>query len=354
MKRVKLPIPAEYGGGVVTGYGYEETVRKLIERVRDQIRSETNGPLFRECWKAWFEIKSGQERSASTLANYQWVADTYLLPFFGDGRIDGITADDIQKYFNSIMKLSRSVSTQSRAILSGIFDRAVRLGDIRQNPMLYKYERSRKMGKKVVLQDDELIAVMEQTEKLKETGDIRDYLYFCFLCFTALRRGEILGLKWKDLDFEENRIFVRNNVTFPNGQNDPVICSPKDGSYGTVHLQSELAAKIGDYSRRGSDYVLPYSEAEPDRPMTRSMFTKMWRRITKTVDVKGATSHSFRASYVTMMNAHCSRIDPKALQGALRHKTPDLAIKVYTRENVDKTRAAEMEYDAWLKGRLAE
>lgn len=353
LKRTRLPIPEEYGGGSVTGYGYEETIRNLIERVKDQIKQETTAPLFKQCWEDWIELKIGQRKSPNTVANYKWIAKGYLLPYFGEKTIDRITPDDIQKYFNSLMDLSASVSSQSKAILSGIFDRAVRMGDIQRNLMLYKYERSRKKGVKVVLQDNDLINVIKCVEDLHETGDNRDYLYFCFLCFSALRRGEILGLKWMDVNFEKNEIVVRNNVTFPNGQNEPVICKPKDVSFGIVHLQSELALKIKLYKGNGRGYILPYSFNEPDKPMTKSMFTKMWMRITKVIDLKGATSHSFRASYATMMNAHCNHIDPKALQGALRHKTPDLAIKVYTKENTNKTRRAEIEYDEYLCSTLS-
>ena len=352
LKRIKLPIPEEYGGGIVTGYGYEETVRNLINKVKNQIKMEAEGPLFKECWEKWILLKEGQRKAASTIANYRWVADSYLLPFFKEKHIDQVTSDDIQGYFNSVMDLSESVSTQSKAILSGIFDRAVRLGDISRNPMLYKYERSRKHGEKVVLQDDDLIGVVKELERLRTTGDFRDYLYFCFLCFTALRRGEILGLRWKDIDFVGNEITVRNNVTFPNGQNKPVVHEPQDGSYGVVHLNSELSAKIQDFSGKENAYVLPYSSDEPLKPMTRSMFNKLWSRIGKVVDLKGATSHSFRASYATMMNAHCDHVDPKVLQGALRHKTPDLAIKIYTKENKRKTKIAEEEYDQWLSTRI--
>lgn len=353
LKRVKLPIPEEYGGGVATGMGYEAAVRKLIERVKDKLNNNSEGPLFEECWQKWIELKEGQHKSASTIGVYKWIAESYLLPFFSGKHIDQITADDIQQYFNKLMDMSRSVSTQSKAILNGIFDRAVRMGDIDRNPMLFRYERSRKEGTKTVLQDSDLIDVISQTEKLHQTGDNRDYLYFCFLCFTALRRGEILGLRWSDLDFGLNEIHVQNNVTFPNGQNDPVICKPKDDSCGIVYLHNELAEKIRKYGEGKKGYILPYSDSEPRKPMTRSMFNKMWARIQKVVDMKGATSHSFRASYATMMNAHCEHIDPKALQGALRHKTPDLAIKVYTKENVNKTRKAEMEYEDWLKKKLA-
>ena len=353
LKRIKLPIPKEYGGGVVTGYGYEDTVRNLIERVRGQIKMESKAPLFKECYEKWIKIKEGQEKSPSTISNYNYIANTHLLPFFGEKHIDLLTPDDIQSYFNSIIGKSRSISSQSRAILSGIFDRSVRMGEVQRNIMLYKYEHSKKKKEQVVLQDSDFVNVIGSLDKLKDTGDKRDYLYFCFLCFTALRRGEILGLRWMDIDFDKEEIQVQNNVTFPNGQNDPVLRSPKDESFGRVHLQSELLKRIKSDAGYGRNYILPYSTDEPLKPMTRSMFNKMWYRIEKTINLKGATSHSFRASYATMMNAHCDHIDPKALQGALRHKTPDLAIKIYTKENTNKTRIAEEEYDEWLSKELA-
>ena len=354
MKRVKLPIPPEYGGGVVTGYGYEDTVRRLLDRVRSTLTAPSEAPSFRECWEAWINIKEGQDKSPSTIENYKGISKVHLLPFFGEKPLDRINADDIQMYFNSIMQLSSSISTQSKAILSGIFDRAVRLGNIQKNPMQYKYERSRKHGSKVVLQDDDLIDVITGLENILQTGDVRDYLYFCFLCFTALRRGEILGLRWKDIDFEKEEISVRNNVTFPNGDNNPVICEPKDGSIGVVRLHSGLANRIRKYKSKPNDYVIPYGDDEHTRPITRSMFTKLWNRCKKYIDTKGASSHSFRASYATMMNAHCDHMDPKTLQRALRHKTPDLALKVYTKPNDAKLKTAEAEYDAYLCSALAQ
>lgn len=342
LKRVKLPIPEEYGGGVATGLGYEAAVKNLIERIKKQIQSNSEGPLFSECWNSWIELKSGQNKSACTIASYKRNAKNHLLPFFGNMCIDKITADNIQQYYNSIMHLSKSVSNQSKAILQAIFERADRLGQISRNPMHYKYERSQKTGEKIVLQDKQLIDIISQLNLL--TGN--DYLYTCFLCFTALRRGEILGLRWSDIDFENEEIHVKNNVTYPDGANDPVVTVPKDNSFGVVHLNKLLSKNILKHKSNG--YIISYSSNESNRPITKSMFTKMWRRINKTIDLKGATSHSFRASYATMMNAHCEHIDPKALQGALRHKTPDLAIKIYAKENKDKTRNAEIEYDEYL------
>lgn len=345
MSRAKIPIPEEYGGGWATGSTLEEAVRKLIERVGSQIKPATDAPTFRECWKKWIMIKEGQERSPCTISNYKRLAKDRLLPFFGDIPVDQITPDDIQLYFNSIMHLSKSYSIQSKAVLRGIFDRAERMGYVVKNLMQYEYVRSQKEKEKVVLQDEDLLTVISELDNLEGN----DYLYVCFLCFTALRRGEILGLKWEDLDFEGEKIYVRRNVVYPDGVNDYIVKAPKDGSYGVVRLHSELAKRIERFQSKG--FIL-YMDDDPTKPISRSSFSKMWGRIKRRVDLKGATSHCFRASYASMMNAHCDHIDPKVLQGALRHKTPDLALKVYAKKNVRKLEKAEKEYDDWIRSQL--
>ena len=347
MSRYKIPIPQEYGGGWATGATQEDAVKNLLSRLGGKLEKKTDKPLFSECWEKWIGLKEGQERSPCTIDNYKRLSRTRLLPFFGAKPIDAITPDNIQLYFNSIMHLSKSYSIQSKAVLRGIFDRAERMNYIEKNPMRFEYVKSTKQKKKVILQDNDLLNVIGQLEKLSG----KDYIYACLLCFTALRRGEILGLQWQDLDFEMAVIHVRRSVVYPDGANDYYISAPKDGSVGDVHLQSELARRLIPYSK-STGYLIPFSEKETKKPITRSMFTKMWGRIKKVLDLKGATSHCFRATYATMMNAHCDHIDMKALQGALRHKTPDLAIRVYTKENENKTKQAEMEYDAYLCGAI--
>lgn len=351
MKRIRLPIPEEFGGGMATGNTLEAAVRNLISRLG--VKAVKEVPTFSECAQTWLNIKAGQKKSPSTIADYKRIIETRMIPFFGDKPINAITPDNIQLYYNSIMDLSKSYSTQSKAILRGVFERAERNGWIESNPMRFAYERSHKVGKKVVLQDDKLLGVISQLDLLKDSKDRRDYLYACFLCFTALRRGEILGLRWSDIDFEKDEISVRNNVTFPDGINTPYVSSPKDDSFGIVHLNSQLKERLLPYRKETCEYIIPFGEKYQDKPVTRSMFMKMWSRIKSIIDLKGATSHSFRASYASMMNAHCDHIDPKVLQGALRHKTPDLAIKVYTKSNDEKTRLAEVEYDKYLREKTA-
>ena len=353
MKRIKLPIPKEYGGGHATGATLEDAVKNLIERVISNAgySNKNATPLFSECYEKWIAIKEGQEKSPVTIATYKGIAKSHLLPFLDGKQIGEITPDDIQLYFNSIRKLSKSMSTQSKAILTGVFERATRNDIITKNPMAYKYDVSRKEGKKVVLQDDDFIGVINQLDTLKKPYK-KDYLYACILFFTGLRKSEILGLRWKDIDFTRETINVTNAVKYPNGQNEPVTGTPKDDSTGTVTLLSLLAERIQPYAGKPEEYVIAYSDTEPEKPITNSIFQKMWKRITKRIDLKGATSHSFRHTYATMLNAHCANVDTKTLQSALRHKTPDLAMRIYAEENESKTREAEREYDTFLRAAM--
>jgi len=342
MKGIRLPIPKEYGGGYATGDTLETAVQNLIKRLEQ--RKTDQSPLFSDYYDEWITMKKGEGLSEVTIAGYEGLAAKHLIPYFGKKRIAEITPDDIQLYFNGIMHLSKSVSVQSRAILSGIFDKAARNKIIKDNPMWYKYKSSKREGEKVVLQDEDLIEIIKDLDKLSLQ---RDYIYACFLCFTALRREEILGLRWGDLDFEGHEILVQNAVKFPNGVNDPIVDTPKDNSVGVVKLANMLRDRIAQFQGNADEYVLPYSEEERTRPMTKSMFNKMWRRIKTTINLKGATSHSFRSSYASMVVAHCNA-DPKTLQKLLRHKTPDLAMRVYAKQNENKIRTTEDAYDAYI------
>ena len=137
MKRIKLPIPEEYGGGIATGATVEAAVRNLIARLG--VKATKDVPLFSDCANGWLNIKEGQHRSPSTIADYKRIINTHMIPFFGKKQIDNITPDDIQLYYNSIMSLSKSYSVQSKAILRGIFERAERNNWIESNPMRFTY-----------------------------------------------------------------------------------------------------------------------------------------------------------------------------------------------------------------------
>ncbi|MBQ3268706.1 MAG: tyrosine-type recombinase/integrase [Clostridia bacterium] len=57
-----------------------------------------------------------------------------------------------------------------------------------------------------------------------------DQRYMALAIFTSMRRGEIIRLRWGDIDLENNILHVQRNVTFPKGTNDPYIGTTKTES----------------------------------------------------------------------------------------------------------------------------
>lgn len=90
-----------------------------------------------------------------------------------------------------------------------------------------------------------------------------DRLYLSLIIFTGMRRGEVLALRWEDIDFEENVINVQRNVTYTNNQ--PFIGSPKTNSgYRAVPILNELLSFLSPYEESG--FIV--FGADSESPMT--------------------------------------------------------------------------------------
>ena len=114
----------------------------------------------------------------------------------------------------------------------------------------------------------------------------------------AMRRGEIIGLRWGDIDLEGNILRVRRNVTYPKGTNDPYIGTTKTES-GVRDIP--IMPMLLDYLKPGGEPDA-YVVGEDKRPITFSIHRRMMERIRRTIDLHGACSHVFRHSFATMLN----------------------------------------------------
>ena len=125
-----------------------------------------------------------------------------------------------------------------------------------------------------------------------------------------MRRGEVLALRWEDVDFEENVINVQRNVTYTNNQ--PFIGSPKTNSgYRAVPILDELLSFLSPFEKTG--YIV--FGADSETPMTLQAFRCMEYRIQKTIDLHGATAHVFRHTMGTLLNDAAA--DVKTIQSIL-------------------------------------
>lgn len=125
-----------------------------------------------------------------------------------------------------------------------------------------------------------------------------------------MRRGEVLGLMWEDVDFGQRMISVCRSVTYPANQPNITTTKTKNG-VRKVPADDNLILLL-DRSENASGYIVG-----GEKPVTLARYNAMCERIEKQVDLHDATAHIFRHSYLTLLDA--AGVDPKTLQVIAGH-----------------------------------
>jgi integrase len=137
--------------------------------------------------------------------------------------------------------------------------------------------------------------------------------------YTAMRRGEALGVRWEDIDGDV--IHIRRNITHPQ-QNAPVITTPKTAAgVRDIPLVQPLAEILAPILATG--YIVG-----GEKPLSLSAYRAMWERINKTINMHGAAPHVLRHSYLTYAVGETT--DYKTVQGLSSHADLNTLLNTYT------------------------
>src|SRR2546421_1301219 len=163
---------------------------------------------------------------------------------FGPDPVESITTEDIERWKTTLIaerRLSNRTLQKYLVVLNGIFKHAVKVWRLPRNPAA-EVERPRLTRPAAidVFSREEVMALVRAAE------NEQDAAIFLTAAFTGLRQGELLALRWRDIDFELELIRVRSNYT--HGREG----SPKSGRERAVPMMAEVAqvlARLGQRER---------------------------------------------------------------------------------------------------------
>jgi integrase len=177
----------------------------------------------------------------SILNDYDGMLRVHLLPFFGGRSLERVTAVEVESYIS--IKLcegkSRKTIDHHLGLLSSVFRCAVRHGHARVNPVdAAERPRQQKVDPDIrYLTIEELEAVLRQTPR-DRLGDLERVLYLT-AAMTGMRRGELVTLRWRDVDWASGVIRVRRS--YGDGEFGP----PKSRrSSRAVPMADRVAAEL--------------------------------------------------------------------------------------------------------------
>ncbi|MDO5519782.1 MAG: tyrosine-type recombinase/integrase [bacterium] len=193
----------------------------------------------------WMLLYKINTVSAST---YDRMENTFIYQIqdnIGYIKMGDLRTEDIQVFINQKCKtISYSSIKKIKELLNGCCIQAVRLGHMQQNPMegivMPNMKAVEKKTKEIQIYSDEDIAKLQETINSSFNSVIKLYAYspsYILVFSTGLRLGEVLGLTWDNVNFEERYIVVKNNVTYTKKRNanadkqrELVITTPKTRS----------------------------------------------------------------------------------------------------------------------------
>jgi integrase len=156
----------------------------------------------------WLEHVVRTSKRMSTYAQYDWLAEHYLKPELGSYRLDKLSVPIVQQWLDQ--KFAEGVSAHRvhalRKVLGSALTRAMQEDLVQRNVARIASVPSYQARERVPWSAD------ETKRFLAATADHELYPPFLVLILYGLRRGEVLGLRWGDVDFEAGMLHIRNQL----------------------------------------------------------------------------------------------------------------------------------------------
>ena len=293
----------------------------------------------------WFKEYAELNHKDTTLQRERQIA-VRVYPAIGYMRLDKITARDIQKFINSLAKnganvlngkpLSYKTMRHHLSFISTIFEYAGKLDMISGNPCSKVTIPKNNENGKAEVKEKRIYTKKQAREFLKILGEapLKYRVFFTILMFTGFRRGELLGLEWKDINFEKRTVHVirTSNYTMKNGMYTDTTKTEK--SRRIISIPPELCDLLTEYKAEQDAYIEGVGDKwqETDRlfttwdgrPMHNNTPYTWLDRECKKRKFPFYGLHSFRHLFASIEIE--AGIDPTTVAAMLGHSTPQTTV----------------------------
>ena len=214
----------------------EQIARDMSEGIRGDAKNVTLDDMF-ELWK---RLKRGLK--GNTFQNYCYMYRTFVSPEIGKLRIATLKKSDIKAFYNSLVdgkNLKIATVDNIHTVLHQVLEVAVEDRYMRTNisdNLMKELKQSHNIGqeRKRALTEPEQELFLDFLKR-DNTPYRHWYPVFAVMVNTGMRVGEITGLRWEDVDFEENVIEVSHTLVYYNHSDE--------GCYFSIHTPKTEAGK---------------------------------------------------------------------------------------------------------------
>ncbi|MGB7449086.1 MAG: site-specific integrase [Ornithinimicrobium sp.] len=286
---------------------------------RAEIKERLAPPEFAEYARQWLTDRSLKPR---TREGYEHLLRRYLDPEFGDLPVPDLTPAVVRRWWAGLSPEHPTVNARAYALLRAILSTAVTDELIPTNPCRVRAASNPPTKKDVrPATPAELLVLVEEMPDSRRAA-----VLLCAWC--ALRIGEVLELRRRDLDLDRGVVSVTRAVSWVGGK--PVVGTPKSAA-GTrevnvpPHIVPALQHHLDVYVRSGADALLFPSVHDSRRHLQPTVLHQSWRKARSAAGREDLRIHDLRHTGATL--AAMTGATLAELQARLGHSTVGAALR---------------------------
>ncbi|MHB8156628.1 MAG: site-specific integrase [Desulfocucumaceae bacterium] len=337
-------------------YYYGKT-RRAVQDKLEKIKAEITMGLFVEPskitlgdWiKRWLTVYKKPYIKPGSYSNYEHISRVHIIPSLGQIPLQSLQTNSIQDFYNQKNlngRLDGTGGLSSRIIhlihqvINGALKQAVKEKLIQYNPA-----EATRLPK---LKYNEMSTLNQEQVRKYLDGAKGDRLYSAFLLelSTGLRRGELLALRWEDVDFKERHLTIRNTlarVRLDSEKPSTLVFSEPKTEKGKreipllqnilKELKSHKVKQLEEKLFMGESYLdngLVFATPE-GRPIDPRNFYRLHTKLLKDSGLPHVRFHDLRHTFATLMLE--AKEEPKVLQEILGHAKISTTYDIYCKTN---------------------
>jgi integrase len=313
---------------------------QAIENLRAEINSAEQRVGKTTVADAWghFQIHELHDpdvgRSASTICGYLDYFKNQILPRWGKVCLDDVKAVEVERWLRGL-DLANGTKAKIRNHLSALFSHAIRHELYsRLNPISSVRQSA------VRERDPDTLTIKEMEATISTIGPQAIRVMVMVAATTAIRRSELRGLRWADVDFEDQKLNLRRGLFRKKETSMKTNASRKPVPILPEMVEVLLQWRTETPYPADTDWVFASPFTKGKRPYwAESAMTDHIRPAAIRAGVKKHIGwHTFRHSLATLLGQNGENV--KVVQELLRHATTRITMEVYQQAEQDAKRAA--------------
>lgn len=324
-------------GGFKTKKDCQIAMSEMMIEIEKGEYFETSNMTLRDYLLQWSEDYAKVNVAPKTYERYFDIINKYIIPKLGAVEINNLKPLHIQSFYNYCikdLKLSSTTVRQFHAILHKSLNQAVKWQLINVN-ITDAIDKPRKAKISFNTLNEQQVEIL-----LSRLKGMTLFLPVMLALTTGMRRGELCGLKWENIDLNDGIIYVKNQLQKINGELQDTSLKTDGSKRKIIFLKSTLSIlkeyrkiqlenKLKNPEYYNKNYVICKSDGQPYDPsyITKN-FVRIIHKISIELNIPKVRLHDLRHTHATLLLK--AGVNPKVVSERLGHSSVSMTLNTYS------------------------